>query len=82
MLIFALISLCSFVAKPCECFPSTEALHEYMTESELAYIFNTNERSNVAEYEIAYLPVFKIREAIGENEDGSSVDYDFSAFGR
>lgn len=82
MLIFILISLCLSVAKPSDCFPSTEALHEYMTESELAYIFNTNERSAVAEYEIAYLPVFKIREAVGENEEESSIHYGFSAFGR
>lgn len=77
-----IISLLLCWVKHIECFPTVESLHEHMTESELAYIFNTNDRHSVLEYEIVYLPVFKIREAIGEDEEESSVRYGFSAFGR
>lgn len=77
-----LISLLLCWVKHIECFPTVESLHEHMTESELAYIFNTNERQAILEYEIVYLPVFKIREAVGENEEENSFPYGFSAFGR
>lgn len=65
-----------------KCVPTTDLLHEYMTESELAYIFNTNEKRRVSEYEIIYLPVFKAREALDGNEEENNINYGFSTFGR
>lgn len=81
MCIFILSLLLCWV-KHIECFPTVENLHEYMTESELAYIFNTDEKRSVSEYEIVYLPVFKIREAVGETEEENNFHCGFSAFGR
>lgn len=81
MIIFAL-TFCFCLVKLYDCYPSAEALHESMTESELAYIFNTNDKSNVAEYEVVYLPVFKIRESVSEGNEEGSIDYELSAFGR
>lgn len=78
-----LLNILLYWVKNIECFPTTDkSLHEYMTESELAYIFNTDEKRSVSEYEIVYLPVFKLREAVGEGEEENSVNYGFSAFGR
>lgn len=82
MLTFAVIAVCVIVIQQCKCFPQKEALHEYLSEPELAYIFNTNERNAVSDYEIVYLPFFKATEAIGENNEESIVNYAFSAFGR
>lgn len=60
-----------------------EALHEYMTEPELAYYFNAGDKSSVPDYEIVYLPaVVPIREAISESGEAGEVNYFFKAFGR
>lgn len=68
-------------------------LHNYMTEPELAYYFQTTDRNSVptSDYEIVYLPAtLPVREAIkiGSNEQSddeasnSIIDYNFSAFQR
>lgn len=57
-----------------------DKLHEYMNEPELALIFNAEDKKNVPEYEIVYLPILRVREAVGENEEEAQVDYEFSAF--
>lgn len=69
-------------AKHIECFPAIESLHEYMTPLELAYIFNTDEKHNIPEYEIVYLPIFKTTKSVRRNTEEDGIYYGFFAFGR
>lgn len=62
----------------------TEALHDYMTEPELAYYFQTADRSIIPDYEVVYLPiVLPVKEAISLfGDEDEEIDYNFSAFQR
>ncbi|RZB39497.1 Sod Cu, Reprolysin, Pep M12B propep and/or HMA domain containing protein [Asbolus verrucosus] len=57
-----------------------EALHDYMTEPELAYYFQTGDKSAVPEYEVVYLP--ELPSSVEALEDADTFDYSFSAFER
>ncbi|EFA07053.2 A disintegrin and metalloproteinase with thrombospondin motifs adt-1 [Tribolium castaneum] len=54
---------------------SIEALHNEMTEDELAYYFQTDDKSSVPEYEVIYLPQMAPIET-------DSFSYNFDAFQR
>lgn len=56
------------------------AIHESMSEPELAVVFNSQSSKNVPEYQIIYLPVIRLQEASGTNEQETEVNYGFSAF--
>lgn len=61
-----------------------EALHDYMTEPELAYYFQTADRSIIPDYEVVYLPlVLPVKEAISLfGDEDEEIEYNFSAFQR
>ncbi|KAJ8935149.1 hypothetical protein NQ314_012967, partial [Rhamnusium bicolor] len=61
-----------------------EALHDFMTEPELAYYFQTADKSSIPDYEVVYLPVIlPVREAIGLfGDEVEEIEYSFSAFQR
>lgn len=61
-----------------------EALHELMTEAELAYYFETHDRDLIPDYEIVDLPVVLPTEAddIFGEDDIEEIQYSFSAFER
>ncbi|XP_018574479.1 A disintegrin and metalloproteinase with thrombospondin motifs adt-2-like [Anoplophora glabripennis] len=61
-----------------------EALHDYMTEPELAYYFQTADRSIIPDYEVIYLPlVLPVKEASSVfGDEDEEIEYNFSAFQR
>lgn len=60
-----------------------EALHDYMTEPELAYYFQTADRTIIPEYEVVYLPVvFPVKAISLFGDEDEEIEYNFSAFQR
>lgn len=61
-----------------------EALHDYMTEPELAFYFQTADRSIIPDYEVVYLPVvLPVKEAVSIfGDEDEEIEYNFSAFQR
>lgn len=61
-----------------------EALHDLMTEAELAYYFQTDDRKLIPEYEIVDLPVvLPVNEAVDFfGDEIEEIQYQFSAFQR
>lgn len=61
---------------------AVESLHDLMTDDELAYYFQTENRNLVPDYEVVYLPVvLHVKEALGQ-EQMEEIEYNFSAFQR
>lgn len=56
------------------------AIHEDMSEPELAALFNSQNSRSLPEYQIIYLPIIHIQEASGTDEQETEVNYGFSAF--
>lgn len=61
-----------------------EALHDIMTDAELAYYFQTGDKHSVADYEVVDLPVvLSVVEAVDYfGDDIEEINYSFSAFER
>lgn len=61
-----------------------EALHDLMTEAELAYYFQTDSRDFIPDYEIVDLPVvLPVTEAVNfYGDEVEEIQYSFSAFQR
>lgn len=63
---------------------SREALHDVMTEAELAYYFQTANKDLIPDYEVVdlpvVLPVTEVLDYLGDNVE--EVDYSFLAFQR
>lgn len=53
-----------------------EALHNYMSEPELVYYFNSPSKIDIPEYEVVYLPL------ISSDDTEQLKNFDFSAFQR
>ena len=53
-----------------------EALHDHMTESELAYYFETGDKNAIPEYEVVNLPNVEL------SSDEDTFHYEFDAFQR
>lgn len=63
---------------------SKEALHDAMTEAEMAYYFQTADSNLIPEYELVELPlVLPVTEAVSSSGDNvEEIEYSFSAFQR
>lgn len=61
-----------------------EALHDVMTEAELAYYFQTNDKDFIPDYEIVDLPVvLPVTEDVDAfGDEIEEIQYSFSAFER
>lgn len=61
---------------------SIEALHDLMTDDELAYYFRSEDRTSIPAYDVVYLPiVLHVKEALDE-EGSEEIEYNFEAFQR
>ncbi|KAL3288423.1 hypothetical protein HHI36_002869, partial [Cryptolaemus montrouzieri] len=77
---FFLFFITSFVIGDIQCFV-LDTLHDHMTEPELAYYFQNDDKFQIPKYEIVYLPkALSVNEA-DESESGEeTIEYNFSAF--